>query len=336
MRQAPLKAMILSCAGLRLTGDEIAFFARERPCGLILFARNCDSPVQVADLVGQFHDAVGSDEALVLVDQEGGRVQRLAMPHWRQLPSAARVAALPHAAQAARDIARLIAADLAPLGITVNCAPVLDMPADDADPIISDRAYGQSPLAVSILGRAVCDGLMDGGVLPVIKHMPGHGRARCDSHLALPVIDTPFATLERTDFRPFAALRDMPLAMTAHVVLTAVDRDAPVSASPRAIDTVIRGAIRYDGLLMCDDIGMKALTGTMGARATACLSAGCDVVLHCSGDLAEMVAVAAVVPALAHHAERRFQAARARLAGPRAFDVAAAEGYLGAALASSA
>lgn len=319
------KAFISGCAGLSLSEDERAFFAAERPCGLILFTRNCDTPDQIRALVAAFTDAVGSDQALVLIDQEGGRVQRLRPPHWRQMPPARAYGLLyrdnPDAAKAAAFAgARLIADELRAAGISVNCVPVLDVPQPDAHDIIGDRAYSDDPEVVTALGRAVVEGTLSGGVLPVIKHVPGHGRAKADSHLALPKIEASKAELAAIDFCPFHALRDAPLAMTAHVLLPCFDDRRPASVSPVIMSEVIRDRIGLKGLLMSDDIGMQALGGSMASRARDVIAAGCDVALHCSGDLAEMREVASAVPPLTGQSAERFAAARARLHAPEAFD----------------
>ncbi|RIA55661.1 beta-N-acetylhexosaminidase [Dichotomicrobium thermohalophilum] len=336
-----LRAFICGCRDERLRPGERAFFREARPCGLILFKRNCRSPEQVRALVDSFRDAVGREDALVLIDQEGGRVQRLGPPVWRAYPPARAFDALyrrnPQTGlAAARACAELMGRELAALGINVDCAPVLDVPVPGAHDIIGDRAYGDTPVQVSAIGRAVAEGLLRAGVLPVIKHLPGHGRARVDSHKALPQIEADLDTLRLTDFAPFAALRDMPLGMTGHVVLTAVDPHRAVSVSPEAIRRIIRGEIGFEGLLMSDDIGMRALTGRAGRKAEAVLKAGCDVVLHCSGNRREMEAVAAVTPELHGNALARFHDARARIAPEPTFNADAAEGYLREALAVSA
>lgn len=308
-------AFITGLAGTTLSAEEARFLKATAPAGIILFSRNCVEPEQIRRLVGAARDASGQgDDFLVLIDQEGGRVQRLRPPLGRALPPADAYACLycddeNGAADAAFLSARLLADDLKALGINTNCAPVLDVPVPGAHEIIGDRAYGRSPDQVARLGRAVAEGFMAGGVLPVIKHIPGHGRATADSHLALPVVDAPRDVLDATDFAPFKALVDMPAAMTAHVVFTAVDGEAPASTSRRVTEDVIRGAIGFDGLLMSDDLSMKALAGPLGARAEAVLAAGSDLALHCSGDFAEMEAVAAAVPVLSGDALRRFRAA---------------------------
>ncbi|HYM73131.1 MAG TPA: beta-N-acetylhexosaminidase [Stellaceae bacterium] len=292
--RASPKAILFGCAGEELSAAERSFFAAFDPLGLILFRRNCAAPDQVRRLVDEFRDCVGRADAPVLIDQEGGRVARLQPPRWRRYPAAARLAALPdpQAAEAVWLGARLIADDLAALGITVDCLPVLDLSVAGADTVIGDRAYGGEPARVARLGRAACEGLLAGGVLPVIKHIPGHGRATVDSHHDLPVVETAIGELTESDFAPFRALADMPWAMTAHIVFSAIDADRPTTMSARVIDTAIRGAIGFDGMLVSDDIGMGALAGTVAERTRGVLAAGCDLVLHCSGRLDEMAEAA--------------------------------------------
>ncbi len=337
-----MKALIVGLAGLELSRDEVRFLAAERPCGIILFARNLASHGQIRALVAAARGAIGAgDEPLVLIDQEGGRVQRLRPPLGRALPPARAYAELfgGDAAEACRLAAsqsRLVAADLRALGIDTDCAPVLDVPVAGAHGIIGDRAYGETPAQVAALGRAVAEGLLAGGVLPVVKHIPGHGRARADSHIELPVVDTPWGELSATDFAPFRALSDMPLAMTAHVVFSAIDAAAPASTSARVMGEVIRGEIGFDGLVMSDDLSMRALSGGIGARAAAVIAAGSDVALHCNGELAEMAEAAAHVPRLAGKALARFEAAGALRARRDAFDWAVAEANLSRVLANYA
>ncbi|HZU89121.1 MAG TPA: glycoside hydrolase family 3 N-terminal domain-containing protein, partial [Stellaceae bacterium] len=255
------RALILGCAGERLDAAERDFFAAAEPLGFILFRRNCGNPAQLRDLVAALRDSVGRPDAPVLIDQEGGRVARLQPPHWRRYPAPARIAALPDpsAEEAAWLGARLIADDLAALGITVDCLPVLDLAMAGADPVIGDRAYGDAPERVVRLAGAVARGLLDGGVLPVVKHIPGHGRARVDSHFACPVVDTRRDELSRTDFAPFRALAHLPWAMTAHIVYAAIDRGAPATVSPVVIGEIIRGEIGFEGVLVSDDLSMRAL-----------------------------------------------------------------------------
>jgi len=317
-------ALILGCSGLTLTADEISFFRDVQPWGFILFRRNCDSPEQIRALTASLRDCVGRSDAPILIDQEGGRVQRLGPPHWLRYPAGRRFGHLyeqdqARARRALHAVTRLIADDLVSLGINVDCLPVLDIPVPGAHDVIGDRAYGPEPNIVADLGRVAAEALMAGGVLPVIKHIPGHGRAQADSHLALPVVDCPRADLEAADFRPFAALADMPMAMTAHVVYSAIDGSAPATTSSKMID-LIRHEIGFDGLLMTDDLSMKALDGHFGDRMRASIAAGCDVGLHCNGDMAEMQAVAAAAPRLAGDALRRAEAALARLRKPEPFD----------------
>lgn len=285
--------MIYGCSGAALTGDERRFFTEVRPTGFILFERNCLDPDQVLRLVAELKEITGRAGTPVLIDQEGGRVQRLKPPNWPARPAAAAFGAVAKhdralAGEAARLNAELIAAELFNLGITIDCAPVLDVPAPGSHGIIGDRAFGYDPDTVAVLGMAAAEGFLSRGVLPVIKHIPGHGRAAADSHHGLPVVDDAAAELEKTDFPPFRALGHMPWAMTAHVVYTALDKDNPATTSERVIRDTIRGSLGFGGVLVSDDIGMKALSGTFAERAAAALAAGCDLVLHCSGDMAEM------------------------------------------------
>jgi beta-N-acetylhexosaminidase len=320
------RAIFFSCAGETLSADERAFFRAVDPLGFILFQRNCRLPEQVEALVADFRDCVGRADAPVLIDQEGGRVARLKPPEWRRYPAPARLAALPEADEVVRLGARLIADDLAVLGVTVDCLPVLDLPVAGASDVIGDRAYGGDPAFVARLGRAACEGLLAGGVLPTIKHIPGHGRAKVDSHKALPHVDEAAAELAQTDFAPFRALNDMPWAMTAHVVYTAIDPDAPATLSRKVIDTVIRGDIEFGGVLVSDDVTMGALAGTMGERVRDALAAGCDAVLHCTGALSEMREAAEAAAPLTEAAAARFARGEAlRRASRRDFDRREAE-----------
>jgi beta-N-acetylhexosaminidase len=320
------RAILFGCAGERLSAAERAFFADADPAGFILFQRNCRDPDQVRALVADFRDCVGRADAPVLIDQEGGRVARLKPPHWRVYPAAARLAALDHAEEAVRLGARLIADDLAALGVTVDCMPVLDLPVAGADRVIGDRAYGDEPQRAARLGRAACEGLLAGGVLPVVKHMPGHGRARVDSHFALPAVDADLGTLAATDFAPFRVLRDMPWAMTAHIIYSAIDDRLPATLSPTVIGQTIRDGIGFAGVLVSDDIGMGALGGTFAGRVAGALAAGCDLAMHCSGDLAEMrEAAEAAVPLMPEAAARLARGEALRLASRCDFDRAEAE-----------
>jgi len=328
-----LSAFITGVAGAELGCREGEVLRAARPCGVILFARNAVEPGQLNRLTRAIRAAIGEDDILILIDQEGGRVQRLRPPHWRRLPAAAAYVPayggdLEKAARAARLIARLTAADLRAVGINTNCAPLLDVPVAGAHDVIGERAYARAPAAVARLGAAVAEGLMAGGVLPVVKHMPGHGRAMHDSHFDLPVVEAARAELEAADFLPFRALAGLPAGMTAHVVFTAFDAQAPASTSQRLIAQAIRGAIGFDGLLMSDDIGMQALSGSVAMRARAVLGAGCDVVLACSGTLAETEAVAAVAPPLAGRARIRFERALAVVRQQQPFAAGEAEALL--------
>ena len=334
------RAVIFGCAGPELTSWEAEFFAAADPLGFILFARNCETPDQVGALVAALRQTVGRSDAPILVDQEGGRVQRLKPPHWRAAPPPGRFGELassdrPRALDAVRLNARCLAAELAPLGITVDCLPLLDLRLPGAHDIIGDRSFGADPELVAALGRACCEGLMDGGIMPVIKHVPGHGRAVVDSHAELPRVDAPLPELEASDFVPFRALADMPWAMTGHVVLTAVDRRRPATTSPKVIEQVVRGWIGFDGVLVSDDLSMQALEGDLGARAAAALAAGCDLALHCNGDRAEMEAVAAATGPLGSEALRRLTAAGGRLGRPPRADAAALAAELDALLAEA-
>ncbi len=326
---ADVKAFISGCAGPVLSRDEIAFFRRERPFGLILFQRNCRAPDEVRALTSAFREAVDRGDAPVFIDQEGGRVRRLKPPHWPAYPAAAVLGAL-HAAvpdaglRAAWLHGRLIAADLTDLGIDVDCAPVLDVSVPGTSEAIGDRSFGGDPASVAALGRAFADGLMDGGVLPVMKHLPGQGRATSDSHAGLPVVDDAVDVLETGDFPPFAMLADLPMAMTAHIVYSAVDPGRPATVSSVVNRDIIRGRIGFDGLLISDDISMNALSGDYGQRAAAIYAAGCDIVLHCNGRTEEMLAVADAAPVLAGFSgERAARVLRAKRK-PGSFDWAAA------------
>ena len=333
------RAFIAGCSGHELTPDEVAFFQEAAPWGFILFRRNIDNPEQVRALCAALRETVGREDAPILIDQEGGRVQRMGPPHWPKYPSGATYGAL-HAndplvqRELARLGARLIAHDLRSVGVTVDCLPVLDVPSPGAHDVIGDRAYGKTPEKVAVLGRAAAEGLLAGGVLPVVKHMPGHGRAGADSHLALPVVDASREELERHDFAPFRMLTDMPLAMTAHVVYTALDPERPATTSPIIMKEIIRGHIGYDGLVMTDDLSMKALSGSFREKTEAAFAAGCDMALHCNGDMEEMSAVAEGTPILEGVSLRRAEAALARIRHePEPLDPVDARARLDAALA---
>lgn len=311
------KAMILGLAGTRLSAEEAAFFRGERPWGFILFARNVADGAQLAALTAALRDSVGRADAPVFVDQEGGRVQRLRPPLAPDYPSASAIGAL-HARDARAGLraawlmGRLHAFDLSRYGLCADCLPVLDVPVPGAHDVIGNRAFSGDPQAVAALGRAQAEGLMAGGILPVMKHIPGHGRAGADSHKALPRVDAPLEALRAHDFVPFRALRSLPMAMTAHVVYTAIDPDNPSTTSRRVIAEIVRAELGFDGLLMSDDVSMDALSGDYGARTQAILEAGCDLVLHCNGVMAQMQAVARQVPVLAGRALARAEAALAR------------------------
>jgi beta-N-acetylhexosaminidase len=331
-------AFIVGLAGFRLGADERAFLRETDPWGLILFARNIETPDQVQALVAEFRETLGRADAPVLIDQEGGRIQRLGPPHWPEYPAGAAYGRLydrkPELGIAAARLgARLIAADLAALGINVDCLPLADMPVAGAHSVIGDRAYGSSVEKVASIAAAVAEGLREGGVLPVLKHIPGHGRAGVDSHHSLPAVSAERAILEATDFAAFRRLAWLPLAMTAHVVFTAIDPVAPATISATMVREVIRGSIGFDGLLMTDEISMQALSGTVGERSAAAIAAGCDVVLHCNGRLDEMQAVAAAVPKLEGQARRRAAAALAWARPASPIDMAAARAEFSALIA---
>ncbi len=340
-------AFISGCGALELSADEEAFFRDAQPWGLILFARNIDNRKQIGELTARFRELVDRQDAPVLIDQEGGRVQRMGPPEWRNYPAGRAYAAIYEldsltGLSATRLVYRLLAKDLFEVGINVDCVPVLDVPQPGSHKIIGDRAYGRNPEQVALLGRAAAQGLMDGGVLPIIKHIPGHGRAFSDSHLELPVVDAPHHELEQVDFAPFAALADIPMAMTAHVVYSAIDDEVPCTLSAKVIDSVVRKQIGFDGLLMSDDLSMKALDASlasvvgdlsnfrssMHARGELALKAGCDVLLHCNGNMEEMRQVADAAGTLKGTAAKRAGRALSFLRKPDEFDVAEAERVL--------
>lgn len=327
------RAFITGVSGLELTAAEREFIRGERPWGFILFKRNVEAPDQVSGLVRELRETVGATDAPVLIDQEGGRVARLGPPHWPAYPPGATFGALYDiepaiGLKAARLSSRLIAADLIDLGITVDCLPLADVPVAGADAVIGNRAYGTEPGKVAAIARAVTEGLEQGGVLPVLKHIPGHGRATADSHFKLPTIDTPRETLEKTDFAAFRPLADLPMAMTAHVVFSALDPAQPATTSATIIRQVIRGTIGFQGLLMSDDVSMNALAGSIAERTRAIVSAGCDMVLHCNGKLDEMRDVAREAPELAGEALVRADRALASRKPPQPLDRQAARAEL--------
>ena len=329
------RAFITGITGTELSAAEREFIVTERPWGFILFKRNVANPSQIAALNAELRTVLGDADAPILIDQEGGRVQRLGPPNWPVYPPGAAFGRLYDTDSAlgltaARLSARLIADDLIQTGVTVDCLPLADVPVAGADAVIGDRAYGTEPGKVAAIARAVTDGLEQGGILPVLKHIPGHGRATADTHFSLPVVDTPESVLEKTDFAAFQALADLPMAMTAHVVFSAVDAAHPATTSAKMIKRVIRGAIGFQGLLMSDDVSMNALAGSIAERTRAAFAAGCDVVLHCNGKLDEMRQVARETPELSGKAMQRAQRALAARRPPRAFDRTAARAKLDA------
>jgi len=322
------RAFITGLRGTAITAEERAFLRDASPVGLILFKRNIADPSQLKELIEQFRDVLGPDAA-VLIDQEGGRVQRMGPPHWPAYPAGAVYAELyrREPAQGLRAAwlgARLIAADLAAVGVTVDCLPLADVPVAGADRVIGDRAYGDTAHQVAAIAAAVAAGLQAGGVLPVIKHMPGHGRATADSHHQLPVVTADRKTLEATDFAAFVPLAAAPFGMTAHVVFTALDPGLPATTSTIMIGQVIRSFIGFSGALMSDDLSMGALSGPIGERVRQSLAAGCDLVLHCNGVFTEMQEVAASCPELGGAALQRTARALASRRPPEAIDLEAA------------
>jgi beta-N-acetylhexosaminidase len=329
------RAFITGVTGTELRADEREFIAAERPWGFILFKRNVDDPAQVSSLVDALRGAVGDPGAPVLIDQEGGRVQRLGPPYWPVYPPGAAFGRLYDidsslGLAAARLSARLIADDLTRIGVTVDCLPLADVPVAGADAVIGDRAYGTEAGKVAAIARAVADGLVEGGILPILKHIPGHGRATADTHFKLPVVDTAEAELKRSDFAAFQALADLPMAMTAHVVFSAFDATHPATTSAKMVGQLIRGFIGFQGLLMSDDVSMNALAGSIAERTRAVFTAGCDIVLHCNGKMDEMRQVAAETPEVSGPALERANRALAARRQPQAFDRAAARAELDA------
>jgi len=319
------KAFITGVAGPQLGAEEKDFVKDQQPCGLILFDRNIEDRDQLKGLIGDYKEAVGSDHQMILIDQEGGRIQRMREPHWNKWPAGARYGELyredPAAARlAAVLVYQMMAVELVDVGINVNCVPLLDIPVSGAHDIIGDRALSTDIQAIIELGRSVAKGNLLGGVLPVVKHIPGHGRAMADSHVKLPTIEASRTELEKTDFTTFKALNDLPLAMTGHLLMTDLDPLHNVSVSPTIIKDIIRGAIGFDGLLMSDDLSMEALSGTIGERGRDVVAAGCDVALYCKGVLAQMVDVAQSVPVLEGKALERFDQAMGLIHPPEAFD----------------
>jgi len=316
------RAAILGCAGPDLTPQERAFFRDADPLGFILFARNIDTPERTRRLVEDLRSSVARADAPVLIDQEGGRVARLRPPHWRKAPPARLLGELyarnpERGLEATRLNSRLLAADVASVGCDVDCLPVLDIAFPETHTVIGDRAYADRPEPVAALGRAAAEGLLAEGVMPVVKHMPGHGRATVDSHHTLPTVSAPRDLLERADFLPFKLLADLPWAMTGHVLFEAIDPAACITVSARGVQEIIRGHIGFDGLLLSDDLSMQALGGSLGERAQRALAAGCDVALHCNGQMNEMVEIVAQTGPMTEAAGRRFDAGRGFLARHR-------------------
>ena len=314
-----MQAAIYGLSGPFLTQDERRFFSEADPAGYILFKRNCIDPAQVEALTESLRGLSGRGDLPILIDQEGGRVARMQPPHWPEFPCAWAFAALydkapSSAIEAARANARALAVVLRSAGVNVDCLPLLDVRQPDADEIIGDRALGYDPMQVAALGRAVLDGLRSGGVAGVIKHIPGHGRAMCDSHKDLPVVEASEEELA-SDLEPFERLNWAPMGMTAHVVYSAWDPERPASQAPTVIGDISRGRIGFDGWLMSDDIGMEALDGDCGERAAGVVAAGCDAALHCSGEMDEMVAVARAVPEMTGEGEQRLKRAMETIAG---------------------
>lgn len=310
------KAMILGCSGLTLTPEEIALYEAERPWGFILFGRNIGDAGQITDLVASMREAIGNPHAPVLIDQEGGRVQRIRPPLLQSYPNAQALGEIyrqdnEKGLRAAWLMSRLHAFDLMTFGINVDCLPVLDVPVEGASNVIGNRAYGFDPALVAAMGQAAADGLKAGGMLPIMKHMPGHGRGLVDSHHELPVVDVRIDDLDAHDFVPFRALNRELMAMSAHLVFTAIDAERPATTSPIVINEIIRGRIGFDGLLISDDSSMNALKGTLGERAANIVAGGCDIVLHCNGVMSEMLEVVKEVPVLSGKALERVRAVEA-------------------------
>ena len=321
-------ATILGCAGADLSETERAFFRDADPFGFILFARNVEDPDQVRRLTGALRDAVGRD-APIFVDQEGGRVQRLRAPHWREwLPPLDQIARTGgRAAEGMAIRSRIIASELRAVGIDGNCAPCADLASAATHPFLRNRCYGETAERVAVLARSVAEAHLQGGVLPVVKHMPGHGRSTADTHHDLPRVDAPAEILNETDFAAFRALRDLPLAMTAHIVFTAHDPHLPATQSPGMI-RVIREQIGFSGLLMTDDLNMQALSGSLAQRTERAIAAGCDIALHCKGDISEMIAVASAAGQMGPECRGRAAAALSWRRSPDDVDIPALEAKL--------
>lgn len=328
MQSSSIRNAIFGCQGLVLSVEETAFFREVQPWGFILFARNVDTPDQVRALTASLREITGRESTPILIDQEGGRVARLKPPHWRAYPEGRAYGTLFETdGDAGLEFAwlgaRLIAQELIDVGVNVNCLPIMDLPIEGAHDVIGNRAYGRSEDVVVPIGRAVANGLLAGGVLPIIKHIPGHGRAGVDSHLELPRVTTSYEELAATDFKPFAALKDIVMAMTAHVIYEAIDDQAPATTSAKVIKDVLRGDIGYQGLIMTDDLSMKALGGTYASRVQDSLRAGCDMILHCNGDMAQMTEIAGELSFLSGPSLKRVKAAEKALRTPEDIDLTA-------------
>lgn len=320
------KAFIAGCKSTTLTQEEVDFFKDQKPWGFIIFARNIENREQVRALCSSMRECVGREDAPILIDEEGGRVQRLRPPNWISNPPGRALGKLYEqdaqmGKKAAWALSRLIAHDLCEIGVNVDCLPVLDIPVEGAHDVIGDRAYSSDPDTVAVLGECAANGLLAGGVLPIIKHIPGHGRSTCDSHHDLPRVDCDLETLKQVDFKPFKALNTMPMAMTAHIVYSAIDEECATRSS-KVIEEIIRGYIGFDGLLMSDDVSMKALSGDYAQRTKSCFDAGCDIVLHCNGLMEEMKAVANATLKLDSTALERAQNALSLLKKPDSEDLA--------------
>ncbi|QCO56826.1 glycoside hydrolase family 3 protein (plasmid) [Pseudorhodobacter turbinis] len=326
------RAAVLGCSGTTLLPEEAAFFRAVNPWGFILFARNVADPAQLRRLTAELRECVGRD-APVLVDQEGGRVQRLRAPHWSEwlapleMVKLAMATAKPGqghqtACRAMELRYRLIASELHGVGIDVNCAPCLDVASAVTHPFLRNRCFSEDPSLVADLGRAAAKGHLAGGVLPIVKHMPGHGRASLDSHKALPHVSAPREVLEAHDFAPFRALNDLPIAMTAHIIYDAIDAENPATTSSTMVQ-LMRRDIGFEGLLVSDDLSMNALAGSLGERAAATIAAGVDIALHCSGDMAEMMQVVEAAGPMSTQAHARSEAALAQRCPPQTVDIAA-------------
>ena len=322
------KAFIAGCTGMELSEAEADFFRKEQPWGFIIFAHNIEDREQVSALTSQMRACVGRDDAPILIDEEGGRVQRLRPPHWLSNPPGQILGKIyqrdaSEGKRAAWLLSRLIAHDLLEIGVNVDCLPILDVPVVGVSDAIGDRAYSRDVDVISEIGQSVVDGLMAGGVLPIVKHMPGHGRAICDSHFELPLVTETLEELIVSDFKPFKALNKVAMAMTAHIVFEAIDANNPATTSTKMIDEIIRGTIGFDGLLMSDDISMEALSGDYVERTKSSFAAGCDIVLHCNGKMDEMLQVASATPELKGQALKRAQFALSQLKPADNQDIAA-------------